>query len=337
LAQIIKNITKNNDFVTIKGIADKQHMFALKQYAETEPVKKNDNRMIFVPNRRSVPNGDKERFETVFGANGVRKLNTAENSLNRKDEIEFLNDVADDVPPPPTREEIFAEQDKILRKARSEAEKIISDAEKTARETILSAQKEVKDLYSGCEEDCTAMRTEALESGRSDGYELGHSEGLKKGYDEGYDKALNKCKSTLHELLSMINSIKLHKEEYFREYENKLFDTIFTIADKVTVNSLKQKDKSVIQKMLRETAKNFRASEFVKVKLSKIDADEIVDADLETLRAIFRPTQHVEFEILKDGERGTVIVSDDSVEIDASAMTQLKLIENLGKGKFKNK
>jgi flagellar biosynthesis/type III secretory pathway protein FliH len=202
---------------------------------------------------------------------------------------------------------------------------------------LLAAQKEVKDLYSSCAEDCAAMRAEALESGRRDGYELGHSEGLKRGYEDGYDKALNKCKDTLNTLLSMVSAIKSHKEEFFREYENKLFDTVFAIANKVTVNSLKQKDKLVIQKMLRETAKNFRTSQFVKVKLAKLDVDDIVDSDLEVLKTIFRPNQHVEFEVLKEGERGTVIVSDDSVKIDASAMTQLKLIEDLGKGKFKNR
>jgi DNA-binding NtrC family response regulator len=65
--------------------------------------------------------------------------------------------------------------------------------------------------------------------------------------------------------------------------------------------------------------------------------EETVNVDLEDLTRIFGENQHIEFEILKEAPKGTLILDNGSEITDAGIHTQLKMIENLGKGKFKNK
>ncbi|MCL2693843.1 MAG: hypothetical protein FWE60_01915 [Oscillospiraceae bacterium] len=235
------------------------------------------------------------------------------------------------------REEIIREYDALRQQYISEGEKARYDAKQWAQRLIETTENDIRKLYAKNEEDCAKMRKEADENGYKEGYDRGYALGDEKGYEEGYNKGLRKCKDTLKELISMLETIDNERDRFFKDHENQLFDAIFTIAGKITVDSLKQKEKAVITKMLREAAKGFRNSEFIKITLSKLDTEEMGTAGMDTLREIFRENQHVEFEIVKDAPSGTLIIDNGSEITDAGVATQLMMIEKLGKGKFREK
>jgi flagellar assembly protein FliH len=235
------------------------------------------------------------------------------------------------------RKEIITQYDALRQQYIAEGEKARFDAQEWAQRLIETTENDIRMLFSKNAQDCAEKLKASGEQGYKEGYEKGFSEGSEKGYEEGYANALNKCKDTLQELMNLLRVIDEEREKYFKEYENKLFDTIFTIANKITVDSLKQKDKTVITKMLREAAKSFRNSEYVKVTLSKLDTEQIGTAGMDAMREIFRDTQHIEFEIVKDAPEGTLILDNGSEITDAGVATQLMMIEKLGKGKFRDK
>jgi flagellar assembly protein FliH len=212
----------------------------------------------------------------------------------------------------------------ILAKAEDDALKIMEDAADTAQLLRESAEKE-----------CVDLRKSAEKIGYSEGFAAGE----KPGYDDGFAKGKAECAEALKGLLESVEQIPSEKERIFKEYENQLFDLIFTISNKVTAASLNQKDKSVISKMLKEAARSFRGSSYVKVSLSKLDVEESANVDLEELKRVFGTfgeKQQVEFEILKDAPKGTLILDNGSEISDAGIQTQLRMIENLGKGKFRD-
>lgn len=107
------------------------------------------------------------------------------------------------------------------------------------------------------------------------------------------------------------------------------------IVNRITLNSLGQKDKAVVKKTIKEAGKSFRGSEYVKLTLSKTDVSEEMAADTDYFKKLFTNVKNVEVEVLKDAPSGTVIIDNGSEITDAGIQTQLKMIEELGRGKYR--
>ncbi len=231
------------------------------------------------------------------------------------------------------RERMLRECEELRSKYSNEAEQFMLRAKEKAAEVYEKTREMAQQTIDEANEKSEQIKNDAADEGRKQGYDEGH----KKGYDEGYVAALKKCKDTLVELKSINEQIIAEKEQIFREYENQLFDTIFDIAQKITINSLKQKDKAVISKMIKEAGKRYRNSKNVKISLSSLDISETAEIDDAVLAEAFRPGTNVEIEILKDAPEGTLILDDGAEITDAGVPTQLKMIEQLGKGKYRDK
>lgn len=241
-------------------------------------------------------------------------------------------------------EDAMAQRQRLIDEGGAEKERLIKDgaaiAEKAKKDTeklILEVKNACEKMQADAELEAKELREKAKTEGHDQGFAQGLAEGEKKGYDEGYVKGLTKCRDTLIELKNALESFEKEKENYFKTYEHQIFNTIFDIAQKITLDSLKQKDKAVLQKMLKQAAKDFLTSENVKITLSALDVNEEVGTDIDTLRSCFRENQHVEFEVLKDAPSGTLIIDNGSEITDAGIPTQLKMIGELGSGKYRDK
>ena len=73
----------------------------------------------------------------------------------------------------------------------------------------------------------------------------------------------------------------------------------------------------------------------VKLTLSKTDVSEEMAADTDYFKKLFTNVKNVEVEVLKDAPSGTVIIDNGSEITDAGIQTQLKMIEELGRGKYR--
>lgn len=209
-----------------------------------------------------------------------------------------------------------------LAETKVQADKIVEDAEKRSRELLDNANEKV---------------TRAAEEGRKSGYDEGYQLGFGKGNEDGYTQSVKECRSVIHELQELCSNIDKEKNELMAENRRAIFDLSMTIAQKITMSMLNQKDKGVLQRMITNAAKEFRKAKRVKVTVSKLDLSEEVETDLNTFKKCFSPGTEVDFEVLEDGEKGTLQVETDSEILDAGVSTQLKMIEELGSGKYREK
>lgn len=256
------------------------------------------------------------------------------------DEPEIEQEPEQEELPTVVAEEVILEQERILRECEEirkkyelEAEQLLDRANERAQKIADETRENALKTIEQANEQAVQIKKDAADEGRKQGYE----DGRKTGYDEGYVAALKKCKDALVELKTTNERIVAEKEQIFRDYERQLFDTIFEIAQKITVNSLKQKDKTAISKMIKEAGKRYRGSKNVKISLSSLDISEDAQLDDEILAEAFRDGTNIEIEILKDAPEGTLIIDDGSEITDAGVPTQLKMIEQLGKGKYRDK
>lgn len=204
------------------------------------------------------------------------------------------------------------EGEKALAVAKQRAQQILSETEKQAEEYALQAKAQAQAIF---------------EKSRNDGFAKGH--------EDGYAAGLDKCREMLAELKKVSEQINSEKQELFDSYEVEIFDTVMEIVNKITLNSLGQKDKALIKKTVKEAGKAFRNSEYVKLTLSKTDVSEEMAADADYFKKLFTNVKTVEVEVLKDAPSGTVIIDNGSEITDAGIQTQLKMIEELGRGKYR--
>ena len=201
---------------------------------------------------------------------------------------------------------------KALADAREKAQRILSETEQQAQDYAAQAKAQAEAIF---------------EKSRSDGFAKGH--------EDGYAAGLDKCRDMLSEIKRLSEQMVSDKAELFDSYEVEIFDTVMEIVNRITLNSLGQKDKAVVKKTIKEAGKSFRCSEYVKLTLSKTDVSEEMAADTDYFKKLFTNVKNVEVEVLKDAPSGTVIIDNGSEITDAGIQTQLKMIEELGRGKYR--
>ncbi len=238
------------------------------------------------------------------------------------------------------REKLVAEYEAIRTKYEKESEQFVLRAREKATEIYEKTKQMAEQTVQDARNDAEIIKKEAAEEAEREAEaarQKAYAEGEKQGYDDGYVKALKKCKESLLELKNTAEQITADKTEIMMQYERQLFDTIFDICQKVTAGALAQKDKGVITRMIREAGKKYRSSKTVKLSLSKLDISEEAEIDEDLLKDVFRSCENVDVEILEDAPAGTLLIDDGSEITDASVMTQLKMVEQLGKGKYRDK
>ncbi|MGN0687434.1 MAG: FliH/SctL family protein [Oscillospiraceae bacterium] len=208
--------------------------------------------------------------------------------------------------------ERYIEQGKeVILEAKRRADSIIDEADKNAKEIIADAQ---------------AQKDSVFIKARADGFEQGKKDGVEACLAQGHD--------ILDSAKAYAQSINAEKDELFAKYENDIFDTVMMIANKVTLDSLTAKDSTVVKKLIKKAAKEFRNTDRIRITLDKNGATETLAADYEYLKELCGGVQHVEVELLPDAEPGTVIVESGGEITDAGIHTQLRMIQELGEGKF---
>ncbi len=246
-----------------------------------------------------------------------------------EDDVEYIREEDAKI----EREKLLEEYEQLRQKYEKDSEEYILRAKEKAAEVYEKTREIAHRTIEEARAECETLKKEAASEGMKQGYD----DGYKKGYDEGYVNALKKCRDTLLELKQLSEDVVAHKSQIYLDYEHALFDVIFDIAQKITLDSLKQKDKAVIMKMLKEAGKRFRGSKNVKITLSGLDISDVSEVDEGILEEVFKGGSNIEFEILQDAPSGTLIIDNGTEITDAGVMTQLKMIEQLGKGRYRDK
>lgn len=211
--------------------------------------------------------------------------------------------------------EQYVEQGKnVILEAKRRAEGIIRTAEQQSADIVADAQKQ---------------RDDVLIKARQEGFEHGKKDGVAAVMSAG--------QTILDEARDYAERINVQKAELFEHYEKEIYETVMDIANKVTMDSMSVKDGTVARKLIKKAAKEFRNSQIIRITLDENGASTELAGDYEFLKEVGGGIAHVEVELLKDAEPGTVIVDNGEEITDAGIQTQLKMIQELGKGMFAGK
>lgn len=218
----------------------------------------------------------------------------------------------------------------------TQVDKIFEDAYDSATEIINSAkataEKTANEIIENAKTDALEVHKQSSDEGFKEGFELGKHEG----FSEAKEQVFTEMQEHFDSLQKLLNEINENKSNLFDKYENDLIETIFEISQKIVLDSLNDKDKDVIRKTIKNASKHFRTSQYLKISLCNNEYNRELASDEVFLKEIAGNIPNIEIELLKDAEMGTVILDNGNGITDASISVQLKMIEELGKGRFKS-
>lgn len=232
------------------------------------------------------------------------------------------------------RMNLLQEREQELIKQQAELAALKEQYIEQGKEVILDAKRRAEGIITAAHENAAQITADAEEN-RDDVFIKARAEGFEQGKKDGVEACLAAGRDVLTEAKHYAENINREKEELFAKYEKDIFDTIMAIANKVTLDSLTAKDSTVVKKLIKKAAKDFRNNERVRITLDKNGATEELAADYEYLKELCGGVQFVEVELLPDAEPGTVIVESGGEITDAGVQTQLRMIQELGTGKFR--
>ena len=253
-------------------------------------------------------------------------------------------------PPAPARapeQELLEEKRKLEQRIREldEREQKLAQEEKSledmktrcveqGKQVILEAKRRADALVSTANDNAAQIISDA-EANRDSVFIKAKAEGFEQGQKDGKEACLAAGRDILEEARSYAEKINSEKEQLFAGYEKEIYDTVMEIAKKVTLDSITSKDSAAVKRLIKKAAKEFRNSERIKITLSDNGANEELTADYEYLKELCGGIQYVDVELLPEAEPGTVIVDNGSEIVDAGIQTQLRMIQELGSGKFR--
>lgn len=241
----------------------------------------------------------------------------------------------------PDREEQLAERESRLAQLeaelaarRKELELLKEQYIEQGKDVILEAKRRADGIVSAAQQNAAEITADA-ENNRESVFIKAKAEGFEQGRKDGVEACLAQGRDILNEAKTFSERIMSEKAALFDRYEKEIFDTVMDIANKVTLGSMSVKDGTAAKKLIKKAAKEFRSSQLVRITLDKNGASEEIAGDAEFLKELCGGAEHVEVELLPDAEQGTVIVDNGSEITDAGIQTQLRMIRELGSGKFR--
>lgn len=242
-----------------------------------------------------------------------------------------------------TREEILVQRETELLVHEREVEQMKEDLAQLkeqyieqGKEVILEAKRRAEGIIQNAQKEADEIVNDA-EQNRDDVFIKARAEGFEQGKKDGVAACMAAGQGVLDEAREYSERINEGKVRLFERYEDEIFETVMAIANKVTLNSMSFKDGTAAKKLIKKAAKDFRNSQMIRITLDENGATTELAGDYEYLKELCGGVEHIEVELLADADPGTVIVDNGEEITDAGIQTQLKMIRELGSGKYGGK
>lgn len=255
---------------------------------------------------------------------------------------ESVEETVEEVKPRFSPEEILAQRETelILRERKTEElEKQLAALKEQyieqGKEVILEAKRRAENLVQNAQNEAAEIVKDA-ETNREGVFIKARAEGFEQGKKDAVAAVVAQGQDILDEARTFAERINSEKAELFAGYEKEIYETVMEIANKVTLGSMSVKDGTAAKKLIKKAAKEFRNAQLIRITLDENGATTELAGDYEYLRELCGGVPHVEVELIADAAPGTVIVDNGEEITDAGINTQLKMIRELGSGKFKS-
>ena len=224
-------------------------------------------------------------------------------------------------------------KEREIEKMRNELNSLRDQYIEQGKQVIIEAKRRADGIIQNAEQQANEIRADA-EQNREDVFIKARAEGFEQGKKDGVAACMAEGQHILDEAREYSDRINEEKTELFAKYEKDIYDTVMDIANKVTLNSMSVKDGTAAKKLIKKAAKDFRNSQLIRITLDENGATTELAGDYEYLKELCS-CENVEVELIADASPGTVIVDNGEEITDAGIQTQLKMIRELGEGKFR--
>ena len=230
------------------------------------------------------------------------------------------------------KETEYAKERKKLSLERERWEKQWAEEEKEHKKQLekmrQDAEAEIQQKMQQAEQEAEQLRQAA----KKEGYEAGFAEGEKEGKDTAYAEIQGtvgaQSKAFLAHLRRVADETAQAKEDILREYKDELKELAITVAEKVIQVSLRSSGE-IIEKMILSPTERMKTKEWVKVYISKVDAEMLLEADLDIVQALSHLSEHIKVVSMGNEKQGTCIIEFPDEIIDASVSTQMENIKEI--------
>ena len=178
-----------------------------------------------------------------------------------------------------------------------------------------------EDIYknkSNVRAEIVAKRMEII---KKEVYDKAFSEGVR----EGRNQEKKKSSMAIESVAKLIKDLKILKDEFFENSEKEIIDLIFLIAKKVIHREVGT-SREIIVSVLRDTIKNMRDKEGVRIRLNPKDYHYIMEANPDFLNR-FCDMKNTLIEENEEIGRGGAVIETHSGGIDARVGHQLDKIK----------
>lgn len=186
-----------------------------------------------------------------------------------------------------------------------------------------------------CQEILEVAREEAekiKEEARHEGYKAGIEEGKEEGYWQirnEHEQKLEEERAILVEAVeASITDMEEQKRRLLNLHINDLKNISIAIAEKVMRVSL-QSSGEIIKRMIISSTEKLSKMQWVKIYISKLDAELMVEGDAQLLHALSFLSDNIKIIPMEGEEQGTCIIELPKEIIDASISTQMENIRGI--------
>lgn len=200
-----------------------------------------------------------------------------------------------------------------IKKASEKAKKIIEEAEDKAKELALQKEQEVNEKISRQEEEFKKQITELKEKAYQEGYEAGYASGRAE------------VERLIKRLHTIIEGAIDKRDKIISDAEEQIIRIILLIARKV-VKAISEEQKEVVIENIKAALEKIKGKTEVVIRVNTEDL-EMATEHKDELMQMFEQLKHVV--ILEDTrvDKGGCIIETDFGSVDARIATQLNEIE----------
>lgn len=192
------------------------------------------------------------------------------------------------------------------------------------QQMLEQSKKEAQEILDQAQQDAETMKENAEKQGYADGYEKGEAEGK----EDIIQTVGVKSQIFLDEIEKEIHQLSEVKEEIISRYKDELKNLAIAVAEKVIQVSLKSSGE-IMERMILSATERLKAKEWVKVYISKTDAEMMIEADRDIVKILSHLSDHIRVVAMENEKQGTCILEFPDEIIDASVDTQMENIKEI--------
>ena len=215
----------------------------------------------------------------------------------------------------------------------------LEEWEKRLEEERQKIQEEAKRLLADAKEEANALLAKAKEEAEQihqEAEKAGYDAGYAKGEEAGYQAAYTKVEETigveteafLQDLKQLLEDVTKQKQDVLYQYKNDLKDVAIAVAEKVVQVSLRSSGE-IIERMIVSATERLKTKEWVKIYISKSDAQMMLEADRDLVASLSHLSEHIKVIVMNNEKQGTCIIECPDEIIDASVSTQVENIKEI--------